>query len=96
MKTLKIFGFHIVYYFNLYNVKKLTFDLPDWADDTHVTNENPSNEWKIKYYKCSTTYYIDLPKCKKATVLSLTPLTDVVDGKRTAMTNRKIVVEIYK
>ena len=50
---------------------------------------------KIKYYNGNTRYYIDLPKCSDAVKVSLTPLYGIVDGVRSRMTNRKIVIDVF-
>lgn len=95
MKTFRILGFDVRLFFSVRRVKRLTFDLPDWADDTCITTTDVDDTHKIKYYKGSTRYYIDLPKCSDAVKVSLTPLTGIVDGKRVAMTDRKIVVDVF-
>lgn len=98
MKSFTIFGFKIEFFFSIRRVKRLTFDLPDWADDTCISKiDNDCNTIspRIKYYKGSKVFYIDLPKCKDAILVSLTPLNGIVDGKRQQMTNRKITIDIF-
>jgi hypothetical protein len=98
MKTYRILGIEINFSFSIRRVKRLTFDLPDWADDTCITTSDVNNNkipHKIKYYKGSTRYYIDLPKCIDAQEVSLTPMYGIVNNDRVRMTNRKIVVDIY-
>jgi hypothetical protein len=98
MKTFRILGFDVRLFISVRSFKRLTFDLPDWADDTCITTRDADDKpmpHKIKYYKGSTRYYIDLPKCSDAVKVSLVPLTGIVDGKRVAMTNRKIVVDVF-
>ena len=112
MKNLKFFGIEIEYSFSLRFTKRLTFNLPDWADDVCLTcfevDETsikfPSNTteypfsfkkgWKIKYYKGSTLYLIDLPKCKNAKKLFITPRIN----KESMEYNKKriIIVKIYR
>ena len=96
-KTLNILGYklNITFFFSIYHVKKLTFNLPDWADDTCITYHDAIKGYRIKYYKGSTVFYIDLPKCKKADLVFLTPITGIVYGKRIQMTNRIITIDIY-
>ena len=98
MKRFRILGFDVRFFFSLRRIKRLTFDLPDWADDTCITTldtyYNPISH-KIKYYKGGTPYYIDLPKCNDAEVVSLVPMVKKVSGERVAMTNRKIVVDVF-
>lgn len=98
MKTFKILGFDVRLFFSVRRVKRLTFDLPDWADDTCITTTDVDDKpmpHKIKYYKGSTRYYIDLPKCSDAVKVSLTPLYGIVNGVRSRMTDRKIVVDVF-
>jgi hypothetical protein len=98
MKTFRILGFDVRVFFSVRRVKRLTFDLPDWADDTCITTTDLDDKpipHKIKYYKGSIRYYIDLPKCSDAVKVNLVPLTGIVDGKRVAMTDRKIVVDVF-
>lgn len=98
MKAFRILGFDVRLSFSVRRVKRLTFDLPDWADDVCVTTNDVDGNTiphKIKYYKVATRYYIDLPKCKEVSVVSITPLSDIVDGVRSKMTNRKIVVDVF-
>ena len=96
MKTIKFFGIQIDWSFAFWRVKRLTFDLPDWADDTCVTTSDVDGNQiqpTIKYYKGSTRYYIDLPKCKKANDVFITPMYDRKNNCR--MSNRKIIVDVY-
>lgn len=96
MKRIKFLGIEIEYFFSFSRVKRLTFDLPDWADDTCVSAINMFGDEippTIKYYKGSNVFYIDLPKCKTAKMVSLSPMYDKVNKCR--MKNRKIVVDIY-
>ena len=98
MKTFRILGFDVRLFFSVRRVKRLTFDLPDWADDTCITTTDVDDKpipHTIKYYKGSTRYCIALPKCSDAVKVSLVPLTGIVDGKRVAMTDRKIVVDVF-
>ena len=98
MKTFRIFGLDIRLFFSVRRVKRLTFDLPDWADDTCITTTGLDCKpipHKIKFYKGNVRHYIDLPKCKDASIVSLTPLYGIVDGVRARNTNRKIVVDIF-
>ena len=98
MKTFKILGFDVRLFFSVRRVKRLTFDLPDWADDTCITTTDVDGKpipHKIKYYKGSERYYIDLPKCSDAVKVSLTPLYGIVNGVRSRMTDRKIVVDVF-
>jgi len=97
MKTIKIGNIvmNIAFNVDIFRRKRLTFDLPAWADDTCVTHlDTPDNVYKIKYYKCSKRFYIDLPKCKRARLVSLTPLNSIKDGILQHNTDRKIVVDI--
>jgi hypothetical protein len=97
MKTFKIFGYQIRFFFSVRRIKRLTFNLPDWADDTHITTvdaDDKSFTYKIKYYKGSTPFYIDLPKCNDAVMVYLTPYSIIIDGKKVNMTNRKIIIDI--
>lgn len=71
MKTIRILGFskrtaiQIDWSFTFWRIKRLTFSIPDWADDTCVTTTDKDDNNIppiIKYYKGSTRYYIPLPK----------------------------------
>lgn len=98
MKTFRVFNIEISFFLSLHRVQRLTFHLPDWADDTCVADLDVDLKpmpFKIKYYHGSTRYYIDLPKCKNVKLVSLTPMVGIVDGKRTALTDRKIIVDLY-
>ncbi len=98
MKTFRIFGLDITLLFSVKPVKRLIFDLPDWADDTCITNKDvngASIPHKIKYYRGSTSYYIDLPKCKDAKCVSITPMYFIDNHKKVDTKNRKIVVDLF-
>ena len=100
MKTLKIkiFNLVIILSLNIFRTKQLTFSLPDNADDVCVTHfDTKDNVYKVKYYRSltgSVTQYIDLPKCKRAKMISLTPMYCYCDGTKHYCNNRKIVVQI--
>mgnify|MGYP000877060523 CR=1 FL=1 len=103
MKTFRFFGLQLDLLFRLRRVKRVIFDLPDWADDTHVRQGRISDdEWgtpdgktKVCYYKHSTAFYIDLPDAKYYQSVSITPMYCVKDGQRTRSTNRTITVDCY-
>jgi hypothetical protein len=100
MRTFKFWGIQIDFLFIIWRVKRLTFDLPDWADDITIIFMNYHNELiqpRIKYHKGSKGFYeakyIDLPKCKTAKQIYVTPK---YDSDLNQTTNRKIVVDIYR
>jgi hypothetical protein len=76
--------------------KRLTYNIPDWADDVCVSRWDKNGiqvPWYIKYYKGSTRYTINIPSCKKVNTISLTPL---YNKNRTGYSiNRKIIIDIY-
>lgn len=90
MKTYRFFGFRIA--FCIDRVKRMTFNIPDWADDcwTYSSDDKP---YCVRYFKGGTAHYIDLPKCKKADVVSVDKLYN--KGRTGYNTNRKIVVDVY-
>lgn len=99
MKKIRFLGLQVDFHLSIRRVKRLQFDLPDWADDTCITTYDVDDKpipHKIKYYKGSTRFYIDLPKCKDAVKVFLTPLYSIVDGKRVRSTDRKIIVDVYR
>ncbi len=92
MKTYRIFGFNVKVAFCIDRVKRLTLDIPDWADDTW-THTNDDGTISVRYFKGSKPFYIDLPKCEKADVVSVSKL---YNKDRTGYAkNRKIVVDAY-
>lgn len=92
MKTKRIFGLELSFHFSIERVKRMTFSIPDWADDCSVYNSDTS-EAIIRYWKGSTKYFIKLPKCKRAKEISVSKL---YNKDRTGYnTNRKIVVDVY-
>jgi len=97
-KTIKILNLVLVLGLSMYRTKQITFDLPDDADDVSVTHfDTKDNVYKVKYYRSltgSVTQYIDLPKCKRAGMISLTPMYYIYDGTKQRNYNRKIVVSI--
>jgi hypothetical protein len=102
MKAFRFLNLHIDWHIAIFRIKRLTFNIPNWADDVCVTTTDVNNNDispKIKYYKCSTRFYIDLPKCKKANVIFLTPMYVInggyFNGRRQRTMNRKIVVDIF-
>lgn len=89
MKTCRFFGLQIM--FSIDRVKRMTFSIPDWADDCWTYSIDKAH--CIRYFKGGTAHYIDLPKCKKAVVVSVDKL---YNKDRTGYnTNRKIVVDVY-
>ena len=92
MKTLRFFGIQIKVAFCIDRVKRMTFDIPDWADDCYVHNSD-TKDAVIRYFKGGTPHFIDLPKCKKADCVSVSKL---YNKDRTCYnTDRKIVVDVY-
>jgi hypothetical protein len=73
MKTFRKLGLRIDFHFKVRRVSRQTFSIPDWADDTHVTNRTTWDEdgveipWCIKYYKGSTPFFVD---CQLVNLLS--------------------------
>jgi len=93
MKKCRFLNLHINWSFSMLRFKQLTFELPVWADDVHVTKIH--NTHKIKYYKGSKSFFIDLPKCKSVDEIYLTPRTYKFNGDRLYSTYREIIVEIF-
>jgi hypothetical protein len=93
MKTYKIFGIQIdlAFCLKISRVKRINIDIPDWADDCHlnISDSKPI----IKYYKGTTPYFINIPKCKKAVQISRDKLYDRINGGYKQ--NRKIVIDLY-
>ena len=93
MKTYRIFGFNVKVTFYIDRVKRLTLDIPDWADDTWTHVDADDGTISVRYFKGCKPFYIDLPKCKKADVVSVSKL---YNKDRTGYnTNRKIIVDAY-
>ena len=98
MKNYRILGFDIRLFFSIRRVKRLTIDLPEWSGDVCVTSTDANGDpmpHKIKYYKCSQRFYIDLPKCSDAIKVDLTPRYCSINGVRSNVKDRKIVVDIF-
>ena len=108
MKTFTILGFEINFNLSIERVKILTFDIPGFADDTcvshhdypwdEINNEQTETEvpWHIAYYKGGTKFKIELPRCKRAEKVFLTPMYSIINGKKTRiMENRIIKVNCY-
>jgi hypothetical protein len=99
MRILRFCGFEIKTQFTVERFKTLTFDIPDWADDTHLRQGGkgdygtPDGKTKICYFKGSKPFYIDLPEHKRAVKVSITPLRDY--GCLEHNTNRKVVVDVF-
>lgn len=93
MRKIRILNLQFKWFFSVNKFKKLTFQLPLWADDTHVNKDD--GNYRIKYYKGCKPFYIDLPKCKHVDEISITPRTYKKDGDRLLSTHREIVVEIF-
>ena len=76
----------------LYSVKKrITVAIPDNADDTWLRRDR-RGVLKIQYFKNGTPFYIDIPKCKDAHVVSVSKL---YNKDRTGYAkNRKIVIDL--
>lgn len=93
MKNFRLIGFDIRFFFSVRRVKRLVFDLPDWADDTMIDTEGAQP--RIVYYKGFTPFYIDLPG-REAVKVSLSPMYLINGNTRARNTNRKIVVDVFK
>lgn len=89
MKTYRFCGLQIT--FRIDRVKRMTFDIPDWANDCWTySGDRPHC---VRYWRGETAYYIDLPKCKGAKVVSVDRL---YNKDRTGYnSNRKIVIDVY-
>lgn len=99
MNKINIFGFQIKLSFSIKRVKTLTFDLPQWADDVSITSFTEYNgevEYSIRYFKASSLHIIPLPKCKKVNIIKLDSRYNIINGKKTNNTNRKIKLELIK
>jgi len=107
MRTIQIFNIVIMiqFMFDIFRTKRLTFDLPDSADDVSVmladVHPQATNKhrylWRVRYFQGVTgakAQYIDLPKCRRANMISLTPMYVIYDGTKTRTTNRNIIVQI--
>jgi len=93
MKKIRFLNLHIKWSFSINRYKRLTFELPIWADDVYIIKVD--NNFKIKYYKGSEKFFIDLPKCNHAEEIYLTPRTYKFNGDRLYSTYREIIVEIF-
>jgi len=94
MRIFRFFGIEIKTLFTLNRVKRLTFDIPCWADDCYVHNSDGS-EAVIRYWRGGEAYYIKLPKCIRAKEISVSRMYCIVDDNREYAQNRKIVVDVY-
>jgi len=100
MKThIRKFGLDINFCFSCDRVKRMVFDIPDWADDTHL-RQGSIGEWgtsdgktKVVFFKGSQMTELPVPDCKRSVEVSLTPMWD--KKTRTRMQNRKIVVDLF-
>jgi hypothetical protein len=96
--TIKIFNLVIILGLNIFRTKQLTYYIPDNADDVSVTLLNsPDKTYKVRYFQSGTgagAQFIDLPKCRQAKQISLTPMYCYCDGTKHYCNNRKIVVQI--
>ena len=106
MKTIRFLGIEIKCHFKINRVKRISVDIPDRAKDASVQSyilkgnnllsdpiylDNPRiSYWNSKKVKME---YIDLPKCKRAEEISVSPLRDRVNGGYHK--NRKIVIDLY-
>lgn len=94
MRTLKLFGLEINMSFSLNRVKRMVFDIPDWADDCYVHNCNTPKA-VIRYWRGGEKYFIDLPKCIKAKEISVSRMYAISNGVRDYTQNRKVAVDVY-
>lgn len=101
MKTIKFLGLQVDFLLSVKRVKRVVFDLPDWADDAHLRQGaigdwgTPDGKTKVCYFKGSKAFYIDVPDCKKSKQVSLTPMRGIVNGKLASLTGRRLVVDLY-
>ena len=74
------------------NVERVVFNIPDWADDVGLYTDKEGIV-KVRYFKGVTPYYIDLPKCKKVNLVSV---TKKYNNDRTGYNkNRKVGIDCY-
>lgn len=98
--TIKIFNLVIEIQFDIkmYRTKRLTYSLPENANEVSLICKSTS-KWVVRYYlggmeEKLLVVYIDLPKCKAAKVVSITPMYMSEDGGYVVNTDRKIVIDI--
>jgi hypothetical protein len=101
MKTWQFWGIQIDFHLSIRRCRRLTYSIPDWADDTHLRQGRISDDgWgtpdglpKVVYFKGSKAFYIDIPKCKSCQQVYVSPL---YDKKRLGFaTNRVVIFDIY-
>ncbi len=95
MKTWQFWGIQIDFHLSIRRYRRLKYSIPDWADDAHlrISGATPDGLPKITYFKGSTPFFIDIPKCKSCQQIYVTPMKD----KKTFGYNRNRVVifDIY-
>ena len=89
MKTYIIFGLEIKFSIRL--VRRITYDLPDWADDVHLHQQNVI--YSIIYYRSEREFKIPLIKCRSVEIIKITPKW--IKIRSIMSTNRKIVLNLY-
>lgn len=92
-RSFRFLGIQFRISFQVNRIKRMSFDIPDWADDCHIDMSDTPNAI-IMYWKGSEKYFIELPKCIKADMVQLTPL--YASDRTTYNSNRKIVVDLWK
>jgi len=101
MKTFRKFGIQIDFSLSIRRVKRMTFSIPDWADDAHLRQGRPMEDgWgtpdgktKICYFKGGKAFYIDVPDCKEAVEVFVTPMKN--RATLAYNTNRVVIVDLY-
>ena len=82
----------LTFHFKVERVKRVTYEIPSWADDTCVTNYGtPDGKYKISYYHGCDNSYINLPDCKRAEEVYLTPMRN----KQGRIRHRIIVIDLF-
>lgn len=100
MKTFRLLGREIKWHFSIKSVKRIAVSIPEWANDAHLRQGNTDTDWstpdgktKVCYYKGSKVYFIDIPECKRAEEVYVTPMYK--KDKSGYNPNRVVIVDLY-